>query len=316
MKYLSIFTRPDLWRLVIILGLGYGIIMPRVVKGQEESPSIQHLVQPGDTWTALAWRYGVEVTNIQAANSIINRQRQPIIGKMVSIPSSASSERNGQLVNLDAGGLLQQSAIHGISAWSLAKLNEIEHPYRPLLYRSVFLPGGMDPPRQFPTGFRSLELSQVPSHPGQGLAIRAQLDENIDLNASLSNLPMNTFTHNLNLVGLVGTGAFFPAGDHELSFQPKDKPLWSQPWYMIPGEWTFEEITLTGDAAAIDAESIRQERERLAMIWNQSSELPLWHAAFEQPIQQYLKISSRFGARRSYNGGPYQSYHEGVDFSA
>jgi murein DD-endopeptidase MepM/ murein hydrolase activator NlpD len=127
---------------------------------------------------------------------------------------------------------------------------------------------------------------------------------------------MNTFTHNLNLVGLVGTGAFFPAGDHELSLQPEEKPLWSQPWHMIPGEWTFEEITLTGDAAAIDAESIRQERERLAMIWNQSSELPLWHAAFEQPIQQYLTISSRFGARRSYNGGPYQSYHEGVDYSA
>ena len=34
------------------------------------------------------------------------------------------------------------------------------------------------------------------------------------------------------------------------------------------------------------------------------------------PLENYLSISSEFGARRSYNGGPYQSYHEGLDFSA
>jgi murein DD-endopeptidase MepM/ murein hydrolase activator NlpD len=34
------------------------------------------------------------------------------------------------------------------------------------------------------------------------------------------------------------------------------------------------------------------------------------------PLENYLSISSDFGARRSYNGGPYQSYHEGLDFSA
>jgi murein DD-endopeptidase MepM/ murein hydrolase activator NlpD len=85
---------------------------------------------------------------------------------------------------------------------------------------------------------------------------------------------------------------------------------------MVPGEWTFEEITLTGEAAAIDAESIRQERERLTAIWNQTRGLHLWNSPFQQPIDQYLEVSSNYGARRSYNGGPFQSYHEGVDFSA
>jgi murein DD-endopeptidase MepM/ murein hydrolase activator NlpD len=43
---------------------------------------------------------------------------------------------------------------------------------------------------------------------------------------------------------------------------------------------------------------------------------PLWQDAFQEPVNDYLEISSTFGARRSTNGGPYNRYHEGVDFSA
>jgi murein DD-endopeptidase MepM/ murein hydrolase activator NlpD len=34
------------------------------------------------------------------------------------------------------------------------------------------------------------------------------------------------------------------------------------------------------------------------------------------PIQDFVEISSHYGARRSINGGPYDTYHEGTDFSA
>ena len=34
------------------------------------------------------------------------------------------------------------------------------------------------------------------------------------------------------------------------------------------------------------------------------------------PLDDYLEISSLYGARRSYGGGPYDRYHEGLDFSA
>ncbi|MFT5194668.1 MAG: murein DD-endopeptidase MepM/ murein hydrolase activator NlpD, partial [Candidatus Promineifilaceae bacterium] len=35
-----------------------------------------------------------------------------------------------------------------------------------------------------------------------------------------------------------------------------------------------------------------------------------------EPVSGYLYYSSYYGARRSYNGGPYASYHEGLDFAA
>jgi murein DD-endopeptidase MepM/ murein hydrolase activator NlpD len=84
----------------------------------------------------------------------------------------------------------------------------------------------------------------------------------------------------------------------------------------VPGEWTFDQVTLTGEAAAIDAESRRLERERLFILWSQATAVPQWTAPFQLPIESYLEISSEYGARRSYNGGPFSTYHEGLDFSA
>jgi murein DD-endopeptidase MepM/ murein hydrolase activator NlpD len=94
------------------------------------------------------------------------------------------------------------------------------------------------------------------------------------------------------------------------------RPLWTQPWLVTPGQWTFEQITYTGQAATIDAETIRQERERLAAIWGQFTAQPYWSADFAEPLRDYLGYSSLYGARRSYGGGPYDRYHEGLDFSA
>ncbi|MEJ2750651.1 MAG: M23 family metallopeptidase, partial [Anaerolineae bacterium] len=51
-------------------------------------------------------------------------------------------------------------------------------------------------------------------------------------------------------------------------------------------------------------------------LWSIKSPAPQWHNAFQRPIASYLEISSYFGARRSYNGGPYNSSHEGTDFAA
>ncbi len=33
------------------------------------------------------------------------------------------------------------------------------------------------------------------------------------------------------------------------------------------------------------------------------------------PVEKFIKISSPFGTRRSYDGGPFASYHEGTDFA-
>ncbi|VAW41231.1 hypothetical protein MNBD_CHLOROFLEXI01-2326, partial [hydrothermal vent metagenome] len=99
--------------------------------------------------------------------------------------------------------------------------------------------------------------------------------------------------------------------------QVADAPLWEQPWqFSDPDNWTYQQIHLTGTAAQIDQQSIAEERTRLVAIWQQNSGSAQWDGPFQLPISSYLEVSSPFGARRSYNGGPYRSYHEGIDFAA
>ena len=274
-----------------------------------------HTVQPGDTWAALAWRYNVEEQTLRSANPHPNRQRQPAIGSVILVPDPAAHENTGRIYS-GQGGLIQQAAKVGASPWQVAIINAMDSPYEPLLYKPIFLPAGEDSPQQFPITVRSLEVSRAPAQPGQALAVRGLGDDVSEIIVRFSGESFNMFRNGPRFIALGGTGAFFEPGEYPLEIQVMGEPLWTQPWLVAPGDWTYEQITYTGAAAAIDAEAIRQERERLASIWSQPGELPLWSGPFTVPLTDYLEISSQYGARRSYSGGPYDWYHEGLDFSA
>jgi murein DD-endopeptidase MepM/ murein hydrolase activator NlpD len=288
-----------------------------LAEAQEPEQSLSHIIAPGDTWLALKWRFALDDETIKSlkTNSIV--QTEPVIGSIISIPVESSAvENTGMLKRTDAVGLIGLGVLHGASPWELAILNDIDSIYSPLLYRPIFFPGEGSFPRELPAGFRTLNLSDIPAYPGKALAYRAELNGPSEVSALLAGVSFRTQEHDGVLVGLAGTGAFFPSGDYDLSFSVEGHPLWVQPLRIVPGEWTYEQITLTGSAAAIDQESIRQERARLSEIWSDENPGINWLDSFRFPIDSYLEISSLYGAHRSYNGGPYNSYHEGVDFAA
>lgn len=295
--------------LLIILGIGYGLSLVFQVSAQAAAT---HVVLPGDTWEALALRYG---TDVQALNPHMNQQRQPTIGTEIVVPDGG--EQLGSLVRSGDGGLLATAVLHQTSPWTIALQNGLSHPYQPTFYQPLFLPGGEEPPRDLPVGFESLELSQVVAHPGQALGFRVETMMPVSTTAVLADLPFVVTENGRYQVGLVGTGAFYGSGEPELVIQVDGAPLWTQPWrFADPNTWDYQEITYTGEAAEIDQAAIDEERARLREIWSQVSPEPLWQDAFQEPIADYLEISSTFGARRSTNGSPYNRYHEGVDFSA
>ena len=273
------------------------------------------MVQPGDTWRSLAWRYGVEESALRAAHPHPNPLRQPVIGDTIQIPA-AGAQRNGRMFRSDDGGLLQLAVRTNQNPWALALANGIEHPQQPLFWRPIFVAGGETPPRDLPAGFTSLELSQVPARPGRAVAFRGTAEGVAALSARLGSIRFDGFANGNSVVGIGGTGAFFRPGAPELAITPERAPAWTQPWRFVADVWDYDQVTLTGEAAEIDQEAIAAERARLFQVWSQVTPEPQWTGPFQLPIDNYLRVSSNYGARRSYNGGPYASYHEGVDFSA
>ena len=273
------------------------------------------LVQPGDTWAALAVRFQVEEAILHTLNPQPNPQRQPTIGTELIVPETAVPQF-GILVR-PKGNLLATAVQQQTSPWLLALGNNLSSPYRPTLYQPIFIPDSTTIPRELPTNFTKLELSQTVGLPGQAIGLRAEVESDAAVTAVLGDNEMDTFANGRYLIGLTGTGAFFGTQQPVLHIQVGDAPPWEQPWqFRDATDWAYQQLTLTGTAAQIDQQSIDDERARLFAIWEQNSDPAQWNAPFQLPINNYLEISSTFGARRSYNGGPYRTYHEGVDFSA
>ncbi len=75
-----------------------------------------------------------------------------------------------------------------------------------------------------------------------------------------------------------------------------------------------QKLTLTpGVAALLDPALVKKEAEQLAALVSPFTPTRMWSGIFRQPLSG--TITSYFGHRRSYNGGPVGACgHEGVDF--
>ncbi|MGQ9516748.1 MAG: LysM peptidoglycan-binding domain-containing protein, partial [Anaerolineae bacterium] len=70
-------------------------------------------------------------------------------------------------------------------------------------------------------------------------------------------------------------------------------------------------------AGLLDTKLIQAEWARLVSIFAQRTPQKLWTGLFHYPLDAGVRrVTSAFGERRSYNGGPASSYHEGLDFGA
>lgn len=275
-----------------------------------------HTVLPGDTWEALAWRYGLDAAALQASFPHPNTLRQPVIGSTIILPAQPVIDRRG-VMQRTSGSSLNLALATGQNIYHLAYTNGLTDPLLPTFYKAIGAETSEQLPRDWPVGISSLELSHLLAQPGWGLGIRGTVNTTAEpFDARLDAAAFNLLIDGDHFVGVIGTGAFYRPGDWPLELRLTGEPLWSQPWRMGPGTWEYQDLTLTGAAAAITSEQIAAERERLFALWNQTTPAIYWDQPFQLPISDFLHISALYGVRRSYNGGGYNSYHEGVDFSA
>lgn len=295
-----------------MLGLAVGLIDVPPAAAQD-APG--YVAQPGDTWAGLAARYDVAPAELKGLNPHMNATRQPAIGRPVVLPAGAA-ERTGRLIRPGGGGLTTAATELGLRVWELAIRNGLDSPYAPVFHQPLYIRGD-DPISDLPVGIETLELSAVPALPGVALGMRGTTNAiGAAISAELDGLPVLFGQTDERFIGVVGTGAFYSGGEPELVVRVGDGPVWVQPWAFAEREWEYQELTLTGEAAQIDQQARDEERARLRELWGLAGPELLWDGPFQIPAESYLAVSANYGARRSYNGGPYLSYHEGVDYSA
>jgi murein DD-endopeptidase MepM/ murein hydrolase activator NlpD len=299
-----------------------------------------YVVQAGDTLFAIALRLGITAADMAAANGLSN-PNLIFVGQRLIIPNPKPEAEpaivatydeqkdenkmpaSPQVYVVQRGDTLSAIASRlGLSVTELAAANGILDPdYLPVGQQLVIpTPGAPAPGDNLPAPFAAIELSPDPVVQGQTLVVRVTLSQAASLSGDFDGRPIFFSGDSSGGWALVGIHAMQQVGAYSLALHAtrEDGTESSTAVNVVvgAGPYATEDIQLApGRESLLDPQLVRAEQAQLAALWSQVSSRPLWEGKFGLPLTS-IRITSPYGTRRSYNGGPVSSFHEGTDFGA
>jgi murein DD-endopeptidase MepM/ murein hydrolase activator NlpD len=155
---------------------------------------------------------------------------------------------------------------------------------------------------------------------GQTAEIQIDGDEHLSISGSLIDHPLNFFPVTKDhYTAMQGVYAMAEPGLYPLSIlsSTPDGALFnfSQMVLVTAGDFPYDR-TLPVDPETLDPETNRVENELWFSAAAPVTREKLWSGKLGSPVEEVFSTlySSRFGNRRSYNGGEYLYFHTGLDF--
>ena len=282
-----------------------------------------HPLEAGETLDSLSARLGFKRETLIRLNHIVNPSRLYITQNIVLTdqPDAGPGLATGRIVEARAGeGWLSAAAAARLSPWTVAAENGLTHPWLATPNQRLAVPGGDAPLKGLPAVIRSFDVSPAPAAQGQTVELRIASTEPLTITATLNQTAI-TFGRDaadpLTAFGLVGVYRLTDPNLYPLTVTFTDTTgaatTVSQSFPIRAGRYVVDP-PLTVDPTTIDPAIVQPEFERIrAIITAPPTPERLWNGPFLLPSVGIIR--SVFGALRSYNGGPYDSFHGGVDFS-
>lgn len=282
-----------------------------------------HALEPGETLDSLSVRLGFKRATLVRLNHVVNPERLYISQNVILTdqPDAGPALATGQVVEARAGtGWLSAAAAAHTSPWAVAAENGLSHPWLAVPGQRLALLGGDTPLKGLPAVVNSFELSPAPVAQGQTLTFKIVSTEPISVSARLDQTPFVVGRDpgaDLTTYGLIGVYRLTEPNLYPFTLTITDSSgastTLTQALPVRAGRYVVDP-PLTVDPATIDPATVRPEFERVrAVVTAPPSSERLWNAPFALPSVGVIR--SVFGALRAYNGGPYDSFHGGVDFS-
>lgn len=314
-----------------VLALVLGLMLAAGLHGKPalaQEPVGSYTVVAGDTLYGIAERFGVPVEALIELNQIADPSLIQV-GQTLLIPSGAVSDglagvptvqrqaRPGDTLLTIAGRYAQDVTL-------LTALNGISATTRLFPGQAVRLPADQAPPPAL--NFGAIKRLTLPTQLVQGRTGRLWVESTrpVRLAGTWNGLPIAftpltiTGTRQLALLpvpALLGPGVFTVTMTYTAV---NGLPLTQTRLVsVVDGGYDSQVIELPPDRAALlDPVLVTSETQKVSTVWAQVSPQLWWAERFRRPIADQYATTSPFGTRRSYNGGPVNSYHAGQDFGA
>ncbi|MEZ4620469.1 MAG: peptidoglycan DD-metalloendopeptidase family protein [Caldilineaceae bacterium] len=307
-----------------LLGIGATTLATTALYAQETLGS--YTVQSGDTLAVIAQRFGVALDDLIALNNIADRNLISV-GQVLLIPSSdatLTTVPTAQVAAMPGDTLVDIARRFGQDPQLLTSLNPLSMTTRLFPGQPIALPAGQ--PLATPLRFGAIHHIAVPATLIQGRTGQLTIDSRhpISVSASWNGLPLPMLPVNAERttqVALLPVPALIAPAAYTLTvgyttttgiFLRQDRSI-----TVLAGPYDSQEILLPDEKGELLAPEIAEsELALMSATWSQVTPTWWWRTPFTRPIDSQYATTSPFGTRRSYNGGPYSSYHAGQDFGA
>jgi murein DD-endopeptidase MepM/ murein hydrolase activator NlpD len=224
--------------------------------------------------------------------------------------------------SLGQGETLLELAVKDDSdPWTIAQINNLSEPSAAIAGDILYLPSGDStaPVSGLPSALVSAEVDPLPLSQGATAQIKIVTSQKVTLGGILGDYPLHFFTVTDNTqVALQGIHGMADPGLYPLRIDVTlpDNTVQSFEQMVLVRSSDFPNEAINGvEPDTIDPAVTVPEEQWLLSVVSPRTPDKYWQGIFQMPVdsQQYC-LRSRYGNRRSYNGGIYHSFHTGVDF--
>lgn len=279
-------------------------------------------VAPGDTFLSLAAAVANPIDDLIRLNRIVNPGLLYVGQSLIyttPLDGTAPGLSEGRvLVAQPADTPLTLAARYDLHPTTLETLNNLSHPSLLFSGQRLIAPVAGVPLSGLPAPMVSLQF--VPERPAQGqpVAVRLTVEPGTTVTGQFGDSPLPFFTVSDTLtVALHGIFAFTTPGLYPFQITATSSSGQSSSYEQFvavrDAGYEFQQIYVEGDTAGLlDDALVTAEATRVRETTTPITPTRYWEGAFQAPAPMD-RLTAPFGIRRSYNGGPYNSFHGGLD---
>lgn len=304
-----------------LLQVGQELIIPG---GTGDAIAMFHTAAAGDTVAGIAASYNTTLDDLIATARIIQTNPPLVIGQPVPVVSrtgsTATRPTTGRPYLVEPSDtLLTVAARHGLTPAALVAANGLTSPYL-FAGQRLRLPDDTAVYRDLPQGWLDVRVS--PTGVAQGATVSVFVANLLPGRPAgrFGDQPLQFAPQGDGYAALVGVDAFAEPGVYDLEISGGDeRGLWEPLRLRVPVAATVYDTQYVTVGEALDGlldPAVRAtEDEFLAGIFGVFNEEQHWQGLFQAPLTTTV-ISAGYGGRRSYNDGPIEIYHTGIDYAA
>jgi murein DD-endopeptidase MepM/ murein hydrolase activator NlpD len=279
-----------------------------------------YVIEPGDTLALIARRHGVTAEEVAKLNHLAN-PNLIYVGQRLLLPiaEETSEPSVGGQVHVVQGGetLARVAARYGTTVWAVAQANGLSNPNVLQAGQRLLIPTG-ERQSSLPLPFKSVHITPAVATQGQTVQVSIETDAEVTLDGAYDGRALVFVGRGGAYRSLIGIPAMASPGPYALDFEAIDGER-RVPVHIliqvIEGTFGVQHIGLSAEKTKLlDPNLVAAEAARLAQVTTQATLPGQWQGLFRIPLGGTPTIVSPYGARRSYAGGPLNSYHSGVDY--